>query len=309
MSAQNNYENIHFQQLLPAEQWQERQERHKSRLSSLIDPYLGQRSRHLKNPILDFLFEYYHYRPTHLYKWSPGIGIGLEFEDPERLPPFSEMSFKKGIAWLNPDFFPENRIRSFQRIAEILKNSKDRNPLFGCFGMHEWAMVYRSADIRHEQLPLRLSESDIAAFVESRPIVCTHFDAFRFFTDPAKPLNKHQLTRDRITDMEQPGCIHTNMDLYKWAFKLYPWIPGELLADTFFNAVEARKIDMQASPYDLREFGLKPVKIETEAGRLEYLDKQKAVYQKSEPLRERLLEAYNRTLQRVAPEHLMADSC
>src|SRR5690625_5217333 len=85
--------------------------------------------------------------------------------------------------------------------------------------------------------------------------------------------------------MEQPGCIHTNMDLYKWAFKLYPWIPGELLADTFFHAVHARTVDMQASPYYLREFGIEPIRIETEEGSRIYLKKQMAINEHSRPLR------------------------
>lgn len=250
----------------------------------------------MKDPVLDFLFEYYNFRPTHLYKWSPGIGIGLEYDNAELLPHFSEWTMNDGVARLDPDLFPEKRLHSLRWITEVLQKSREKKPLFGCFGMHEWAMVYRAGEVRHEQIPLRLSDDEIARFVEARPIVCTHFDAFRFFTDEAKPMNKHQLNRGNFADMEQPGCIHTNMDLYKWAYKLYPWIPGDLLADTFFNAVEARKIDMQASPYDVRDFGLEPVKIETEEGRIEYLERQMAVYQQSEPLRERLINEYHRIL-------------
>ena len=39
---------------------------------------------------------------------------------------------------------------------------------------------------------------------------------------------------------EQPGCLHANMDLYKWAFKLAPFAPAELVADCFALARDIR---------------------------------------------------------------------
>src|SRR5699024_11601826 len=80
---------------------------------------------------------------------------------------------------------------------------------------------------------------------------------------PAKPRNKYELSRQKFSQMEQPGCLHTNMDLYKWTFKMYPWISSETIRKAFELAVETRMMDMKASPYDLRERGLEPIKIET----------------------------------------------
>ncbi|HLR91379.1 MAG TPA: hypothetical protein VK040_10505 [Balneolaceae bacterium] len=299
MQLENDPHQTQLRKILPAVIWTGMQESHQQRLKSLIEPYLEKRSRRARDPVLDFLFEYYTFRPTHLYRWSPGIGVGLECNDSNQLPGFRELTLHEGVAWLDRDEFPVKRARSFRWILEVLHNSTKRRPLFGCFGMHEWAMVYRAGEVRHEQIPMRLPDDEINAFVESRPIVCTHFDAFRFFTPEAKPMNKHQPSRDNFPEMEQPGCIHTNMDLYKWAFKLYPWIPGELLADTFFHAVHARTVDMQASPYDLREFGLEPIRIETEEGRRIYLKKQMAIYEHSRPLRSRLIRAYEEALQLI----------
>jgi hypothetical protein len=162
--------------------------------------------------------------------------------------------------------------------------------------MHEWAMVYRAEEVRHDQIPLRLTDDEIAEFVESRPLLCTHYDAFRFFTNKARPLNKNKLSRENFGEMEQPGCVHTNMDLYKWAFKLYPWISSEIIREAFFNAVETRKVDMQASPYDVTEFGLKPIKIETEAGRKEYIERQTEIYENSIPVRKNVIEGYEKCL-------------
>ena len=286
----------------PEEVWLSKKRDHETHLSSILDPYLEKRSRQLKDPVLDFLFEYYPFRPAHLKRWSPGIGRSLQFSKPDNLPEISELIIEQNNAYLNPVLLPMKRVRSAEWIVKMLKNSKRKKPLFGCFGMHEWAMVYRAENVRHEQIPLRLTDQEVEEFVESRPLLCTHFDAFRFFTDKAKPMNKNVLDRDNFEEMEQPGCIHTNMDLYKWSFKLYPWISGELLKDAFLNAVEARKIDMQASPYDVCSFGLEPIRIETEEGRLEYVKKQMEIYELSMPIRNRLISELERVIGWVGRE-------
>jgi hypothetical protein len=86
------------------------------------------------------------------------------------------------------------------------------------------------------------------------------------------------------------------MDLYKFAFTVSPYSPGELVADAFALARQARGIDMRASPYDLRAFGLTPVRIETRAGREEYVEHQKQLSSRAKPIRERLLSVYRQLL-------------
>ena len=47
-------------------------------------------------------------------------------------------------------------------IVRLLKNTQKRKPYFGCFGLHEWAMVYRGKDVRHgTTTPLRLPQEKI----------------------------------------------------------------------------------------------------------------------------------------------------
>ena len=87
--------------------------------------------------------------------------------------------------------------------------------------------------------------------------------------------------------MEQPGCLHAGMDVYKWAFKLTPLVPSDLVADAFDLAREIRVLDMQASPYDLRELGYAPVPIETAEGKAAYLERQRAFAERSNALRHR----------------------
>jgi hypothetical protein len=177
-------------------------------------------------------------------------------------------------------------------IRELLVATRDRAPNFACFGMHEWAMVYRGSEIRHrESAPLRLPQAEVDAVVESRPICCSHFDAFRFFTPDAKPLNKLQPDLWSRHDHEQPGCVHANMDLYKWAGKAMPWVGSGLWFDCFELAVDLRELDMKASPYDLRDYGLEPIPIETSEGRRTYETEQRRLGDRAGGLRKRLVDA------------------
>lgn len=279
--------------VLSAQEWRSKLQDHKKKLSLILDPYLKGRSEQKKDPVLDFLFEYFKFRPSHLKRWSPGISTRLELDDhASDLPEISELIITGDSAFLHPGLFPEKHRKATQWIYELLIKTNDSKPFFGCMGMHEWAMVYRAGDVRHNQVPLRLPDDEIARIVESRPLLCTHFDAFRFFTDQAKPLNRNQLSRDTFQDNEQPGCIHTNMDIYKWAYKRYPWISSDLIADAFLLAVEARTIDMKASPYDLSSRGLDPIKIETEDGRKEYIKYQTDIWEKGKQVRQKLIGEY-----------------
>ena len=81
------------------------------------------------------------------------------------------------------------------------------------------------------------------------------------------------------------------MDLYKWAYKSSPWISSDLLRETLFFAIEAREIDMRASPYDLTDYGYPAIPIETPEGRREYESLQLALYHKGLPLRDKLIDA------------------
>ena len=170
----------------------------------------------------------------------------------------------------------------------ILRSVDKREAHFDCFGMHEWAMVYRTDNPRHS-LPLRLGPEGTNAVVEAHNVKCTHFDAFRFFTPAARPLNLTVLTREGQPDNDQAGCVHVSMDLYKWAMKLGPLVPGELLMDCFELAADARRLDMEASPYDCRSLGFGVVAVETPEGKAEYVARQRELSRRAQPLRQRLV--------------------
>jgi hypothetical protein len=95
------------------------------------------------------------------------------------------------------------------------------------------------------------------------------------------------------------------MDLYRFAYKLAPFCPSDLVADAFDVARTAREVDMRASPYDLSGYGLAPIRIETPEGRAEYADWQRELYRLGQPIRERLLATYRQLLRERASDVLV----
>jgi len=156
-------------------------------------------------------------------------------------------------------------------------------------------MVHGVEETRHPW-PLRLGRAGTDEVVESHRIACSHFDAFRFFSTEARPLNTMQPGRDDRPSFEQPACLHAGMDLYKHAYRLSPLVPSELVADCFELAHEIRTLDMRASPYDLADLGYPPVPIETAEGKQEYVEAQRRFAERAAPLRHRLIEECDRLL-------------
>jgi len=191
------------------------------------------------------------------------------------------------------------RQSSLRWTHELLVGTTARPGHFGCFGLHEWAMVYRlpPEQLRHPGWPLRRTPDEVAQLVQERGVRCSHFDAFRFFTPAARPLNVLQPTRASQQQLEQPGCLHATMDLYKHAYKLSPLVPSELVADAFALARDVRTLDMRASPYDFSALGLEPVAVETTEGRAEYARQQRRFRDRAAPLRHRLIDVVARVLE------------
>ncbi len=278
-------------QTLPESRWQERRDAHLSALGPVVSAHLDRRSSGKKHPVIDFLFEYYRFRPAALMRWSPGLGPRLAggaaaFAD---TPHFATDELD---AWVSLERMSPRLQASTRWILSLLERTQARTPMFGCHGLHEWAMVYRQSAVRHAGTPLRLTPQEISAVVEAGPIVCTHYDAFRFFAPDARPLNRVSPDAQTAPDFEQPGCLHVNMDVYRWAMKRYPWIGSDLIREAFFLALDIRAVDMRASPYDLADLGYPPIRIETDDGRAQYRSLQSGFYKRARPLRARLIEAY-----------------
>ena len=285
-----------FDRSMPRADWESRRAAHRERVRPWVEDRVARVSRQRKHPVYDFLFEYYAFRPSYLLRWSPGVGVRLESAAD------GELDWRK---WFRPCAggwglpaagFPAHRLDFLRWAVNYLEATGSREPSFGCFGLHEWAMVYREPEVRHRRTPLRLSRADTDAVVEAGGVRCTHYDAFRFFTPAAVPLNRVQLRREATTDHDQPGCVHVGMDLYKWAFAIAPYSASEVVADAFELAVAARELDMRASPYDLRELGFAPIRIETREGREEYVAGQRELYERGRGVRVKVLGEYRRLL-------------
>jgi hypothetical protein len=277
--------------ILAESDWHERRRAHEHRVCAWTGPHQARTARGEKHPVHDFLFEYYRFRPSWLRRWHPGPDVVLQGESARaylRWPEYHEGP--DGVA-LNPAALEPRRRESLAWVVHLLRVTAERPPQFACYGLHEWAMVYRQSpdEVRHNRWPLRFPPDELARIVESQPVRCSHFDAFRFFTAPARPLNRLQPTRPDVPQLEQRGCLHANMDLYKWAFKFAPFTPSELIADCFALARDIRAVDMRASPYDLAGLGFAPIPIETPAGRAAYEAHQRDFAARSQPLRARLI--------------------
>ncbi|MET3960577.1 hypothetical protein ABIE44_000511 [Marmoricola sp. OAE513] len=286
----------------PAE-WRARAEAHAARVDVWVQPHLARRHRGEAHPVHDFLFTYYSQRPAGLLRWHPGYGVTLA-----DAPEYDGLKGYAGST-VSPDYLAA-QLPLVRGLHTLLSATASRPPTLGCFGLHEWAMAYRSAqsdpaegsELRHAW-PLRLGGSGTDEVVEGHRIGCSHFDAYRFFTPPARPLNTLQPGRDDRPAFEQPGCLHAGMDLYKHAFRLSPLIPSELVADAFALAWDIRILDMRAAPYDFTGVTLDPtgepwtpVAIETPEGKSEYVAAQRGFSERGAPIRTRLVEECARLL-------------
>jgi hypothetical protein len=270
--------------VLTEPEWSIRAAVHRDRAEAFLAPHARRAAAGEAHPVWDFLFTYYNLRPRHIRRWHPGYGLVLAG------PPAQDYLGRSGYqphrdgVTVSADYLRVRR-ETVVFVAELLAATAARPAQLNCFGLHEWAMVYRTSEVRHGSVPLRLGTAGTDAVVESMPLRCTHFDAFRFFTPEAAPRNTTALTRDAQIAHEQPGCLHASMDLYKWSAKLGPLIDSTLLLDCLELAAAARELDMRASPYDLTGYGFAPIRIENATGRAEYVRCQSELARRAVSLR------------------------
>jgi hypothetical protein len=248
----------HDAQPLTATEWWARVRAHRERAQRWTLPHKKRRSRHEPHPVHDFLFQYYMYSPGKLETWHPAPAESL-MDSPEARERFCPPDYRTASGVIEHDLsaLSHQAREQLQEVVNVLVATRSRPANFGCYGVHEWAMVYRG----------------------------------RFFAPEAKPLNRIELEWSIRHEVEQPGCIHANMDLYRWAYTVMPWVGSDLLLDCFELAAELRVLDMQASPYDLRGLGFEPVRVETVEGRSEYQRRQKELSERAEVLRSELIQA------------------
>ena len=276
---------------LTEDEWRPLEVAHHARVDAVTAAHLSRRHDALRHQVEDFLFTYYSHRPAQLRRWHPGPGLVLQGAG-ERVG-WKFYRYADGATGLDLGAFLTARSDTVAFVRDLLSATAGRPAHLGCFGLHEWAMVYHQTpdQVRHADWPLRLGPAGTDDVVESHQVTCSHFDAYRFFTPSARPLNTLAPSRDSQVAMEQPGCLHANMDMYKWAYKLSPAIPSDLTLDCFDLAREVRAFDMRAAPYDLRSLGYEPVEIETPEGKALYIAAQRDFAARAQVLRRRLIDA------------------
>ncbi|MFG1781693.1 3-methyladenine DNA glycosylase [Rhodococcus oryzae] len=287
--------------VLTQDEWTARRDAHRDRVDALIGAHLSRQTRGEKHPVIDFLFTYYSLRPAQLRRWHPGLGVRLTGPAAREYWDYSGYHRYGDDAEADPRVLTQRR-SMLEFTERLLAGTAARPAQLGCFGLHEWAMVYRGGAeaVRHSGTPLRLGPDGTDAVVESMNLRCTHYDAFRFFTADAVGRNDTPLRREDQAAREQPGCLHAGMDLYKWCYKLAPLVDSDLLLRCFELAMAARELDMRASPYDLSALGYEPVPIETAAGRADYVRAQSALAERAAPMRAELLARCRSLLKRAS---------
>ncbi|WP_432514656.1 3-methyladenine DNA glycosylase [Kineococcus sp. SYSU DK001] len=275
---------------MPAAEWRARAHAHAERARALTGDAAARRARGEQHPVEDFLYTYYNWAPGKLLRWHPGVGVVLA-DAGERAGWANYVAVPGGVR-VDAAALAAQRRATITLARDVLAATRGRAPQLACFGLHEWAMVHRTRpeQVRHAGLPLRLGHAGTDEVVESHRIRCSHYDAFRFFTPTAVPRNELQPTRTGQPGQEQPGCLHATMDCYRWAMKLSPAVPGELLLDCFELARDVRVLDMRASPYDVSSLGHTAVAIETPEGKAEYARAQREFAERADPLRAALVQ-------------------
>lgn len=277
------------QKVLSAQDWIQLESAHRARVEPWVDAFRKRRERRLKHPVYDFLFEYYQCKRRLITDWHPILGIFLQGGAAKKFLKSPNYSTCDQGIFLNPESITANIVNRARWISRLIEAAKSRPNHIHCFGLHEWAMVYKSERLRHEDTPLRLAQEEIEGIVQTSTIRCTHYDAYRFFSKSAKPLNTLNPKPEGRRINEQFGCIHFNMDLFKWCYKLNPWVSSELMTECLMLAIDAREIDMRASPYDLSALGYQAITIETSEGRKQYQENQIRIADKGRVLANRLL--------------------
>ncbi len=143
--------------VLTEEEWTARQAAHERRVDAWVEPHQQRRRAGQAHPVWDFLFTYYSQTPGRLRRWHPGLGVVLTGPAAEaRLDWPFHTRVGPGVA-VDVEAFLARRSTAVGWVHGLLSATAGRSAQFGCFGLHEWAMLYRpsAGEVRHEQLPVR----------------------------------------------------------------------------------------------------------------------------------------------------------
>lgn len=153
---------------LPRDVWLTCESAHHQRVAPLTESCRQRRSLGQKHPVWDFLFTYYSFPPRKLLTWVPGI---VDDEGRLRVPAIPCTGSESTQSWTAPAL-PERSRRVAREIADLCHRILERPARYTCYGLHEWAMVYRLSPeaVRHASTPLRLHLETVNNFVRSQSL-------------------------------------------------------------------------------------------------------------------------------------------
>src|SRR5204863_891169 len=118
---------------MPRVAWAAARAAYLDRMRPWVEERLHRMSRGQKHPVRDFLFEYYSFRPAHLLRWSPGVGVLLENARPPDLEWGKDFTATADGLVLTADTFPAHRVSFVGWAVQYLEGIAARPPLYGCF--------------------------------------------------------------------------------------------------------------------------------------------------------------------------------
>ncbi|HSR24314.1 MAG TPA: 3-methyladenine DNA glycosylase, partial [Candidatus Eisenbacteria bacterium] len=150
--------------VLERAEWQARAADHAARVAEWTRDRTERAARGRSHPVEDFLFTYYPTRPGRLSRWHPGLGVAVLGVEPATLgTAYVGITVEgRSAVTVDPGAFARRR-DGLAWVEGLVRRTAGRPARLGCFGLHEWAMVYDLApeEIRHESWPLRLDPARI----------------------------------------------------------------------------------------------------------------------------------------------------
>jgi len=135
--AQPIQKNLHLSET----QWKTVEDSNQHLLEPIVSAHRLRRMKGEKHPIIDFLFDYYHFKPSKLLEWTPGIGVYLKGSKAKDLVVKKGFNENQHGVFIDTHTFPADRMDGLNWTIDLLKQSFDRKPQFNCFGLHEWCMT------------------------------------------------------------------------------------------------------------------------------------------------------------------------
>ena len=127
-------ENPHVVNLMARAEWQALAVAHHSTVEALTTEARHRKAAGVRHPIEDFMWTYYSQRPTQFLKWHPGAAAALE--DAEEFADERGYAVTDGTARVSAEFI-ETRREALQWMLDLQTSLFEREPRFGCFGLHE----------------------------------------------------------------------------------------------------------------------------------------------------------------------------